>query len=58
MTDNEIYEFIEEMESMGDDWTYEQVKDVYGDQSLDDALTARKTAVTHYNNIIGTVINA
>lgn len=58
MTDNEIYEFIEEMESMGDDWTYEQVKDVYGDQSLDDALTARKTVVTHYNNIIGTVINA
>ena len=58
MTKNEIYEFIEEMESMGDSWTYEQAKDVYGNKTLDDAFASRRTAITHFNNIIGTVLNA
>ena len=34
MQKSEIAEFIESMEEIGDNWTEEQVKDVYGDMSL------------------------
>lgn len=34
MKRSEIAEFIESMEEIGDNWTEEQVEDVYGDMSL------------------------
>ena len=49
--------FIEEMESIGDEWTPEQVEDVYGDSSLDEALADRKASLGTFFDIIGKVIN-
>lgn len=57
MTDREIHEFIEVVGEFGDEWTYEQVKDVYGDMSLKDALTARKKDHTNWANIMGSLLN-
>ncbi len=54
----EINEFIEEMEDIGDVWTKEQVKDVYGDCSLEDALAERKSQVGMLFENIGRFINA
>lgn len=34
--------FIEEMAAIGDYWTVEEVKKVYGRKSLEDALNERK----------------
>ena len=45
MNKKEINEFIEEMESIGDIWTEEQVKDVYGNKTLEEALLERKSEV-------------
>ena len=42
MTTEEINTFIETMEEFGDPWTVDQVKDVYGDNSLEEAITDRK----------------
>ena len=50
--------FIEEMEAIGDDWTPEQVEDVYGDSTLEEALADRKSALGTFFNIIGKVINS
>lgn len=52
MKQNEINEFIEEMEAIGDEWEPEEVERVYGDTSLEDALTLRKSEVGTFNNII------
>lgn len=52
MEQNEINEFIEEMEAIGDEWEPEEVERVYGDTSLEDALTLRKSEVGTFNNII------
>lgn len=57
MKKKEIAVFIEEMESIGDIWTPEQVKDVYGDSSLGEALADRKAALGTFFDIIGKVIN-
>lgn len=46
MNSTEINTFIEEMEQIGDAWTREQVKDVYGDYTLEDALADRKASVS------------
>ena len=45
MTKQEIKIFIDEMKPIGDEWTVEQVEDVYGSSSLADALADRKAAV-------------
>lgn len=58
MTNNEIHEFIERMEEIGDIWTVDQVKDVYGNSSLEAALADRKTAVGTFFNIIGKILNS
>lgn len=55
MTKAEILAFIEEMESIGDDWTEEQVQDVYGSFSLAEALKDRKTSVGMEMNALATV---
>lgn len=57
MKKKEIEMFIEEMESIGDVWTPEQVEDVYGNYSLSEALADRKTALGTFFDIIGKVIN-
>ena len=57
MKKKEIAEFIEEMETIGDVWTPEQVKDVYGDTSLDDALADRKASIGTFFDILGKAIN-
>lgn len=49
--------FIEEMESIGDIWTPEQVMDVYGGVSLEEALADRKSTLGMFFDIIGKVIN-
>ena len=41
MTKQEAQEFIERMQEAGDDWTEEQVMDVYGNMSLHDATATR-----------------
>lgn len=33
----DVATFIEEMEAIGDEWTPEQVENVYGDSSLEEA---------------------
>lgn len=57
MTTEEINTFIETMEELGDPWTVDQVEDVYGDKSLEEAITDRKAANAMFDSIIGTVIN-
>ena len=53
----DIATFIEEMETIGDGWTVEQVEDVYGDSALDEALADRKALLGTFFDIIGKVIN-
>ena len=57
MKKSDIETFIEEMEAIGDVWTPEQVEDVYGDSSLEEALADRKSALGSFFDIIGKVIN-
>lgn len=57
MKKKDIDIFIEEMESIGDKWTPEQVEDVYSDSSLEDALADRKSSVGTFFDIINKVIN-
>lgn len=58
MTKEEIEIFIEEMESIGDMWTPEQVRDVYRNTSLSEALADRKGSLGAFFDIIGKVINS
>ena len=51
------YEFIEKMEEIGDVWTEEQVNDVYGDSSFEDALADRQSSLDHMSDIISKVID-
>lgn len=53
----EIDTFIETTGEFGDVWTVEQVRDVYGDKSLDEALADRRASYEHISNIIGNSIN-
>ena len=57
MKKKDITTFIEEMEAIGDEWTPEQVEDVYGDSTLDEALDDRKSSLSTFFDIIGKVIN-
>ena len=57
MTSQEITTFIETMEEIGDIWTPEQVKDAYGDSTLNDAIFDRKSQIEKLTGIIGKVIN-
>lgn len=56
MTKSEAEIFIDEMESIGDVWTVEQVMDVYGNVTLEMALKDRKASVVTFMNIISAVI--
>lgn len=58
MNKQDVAEFIEEMEAIGDIWTPEQVEDVYGDSTLDEALADRKSSLGSFFDIIGKVINS
>lgn len=58
MKKQDVAEFIEEMEAIGDVWTPEQVEDVYGDSTLDEALADRKSSLGNFFDIIGKVINS
>ncbi len=55
MTENEIDIFIEEMDNMGDHWEREEVENVYGDRSLEDALDDRRGSLIKLAEILGTV---
>lgn len=57
MQKHEIKIFIEKMEEIGDIWTEEQVKEVYGNKNLEEALVDRKVSVEKLIDIIGKVIN-
>ena len=45
MNKQEINEFIEKMEEVGDVWPEEQVNDVYGDSSFEEALADRQSSL-------------
>ena len=57
MNKKDIQEFIEEMNSIGDEWTPEQVEDVYGNSTLYEALADRKSIVGAFFDGIRKVIN-
>lgn len=57
MTNNEIETFIEEMGHIGDDWEPDQVRNVYGSWTLEDALADRKKAIDDLGNIFGIIMN-
>lgn len=57
MNATEVNTFIEIMEEHGDVWTPEQVEDVYGDWSFEDAVNDRMICNTYMVNILGTLIN-
>ena len=57
MTNKDIYIFIEEMGHIGDDWEPDQVRDVYGSWTLEDALADRKKAIDDLGNIFGIIMN-
>lgn len=57
MTEQEINVFIDEMKTIGDEWTAEQVKDVYDNCSLADALADRKSAINQFTDNISKIIN-
>ena len=56
MTKSETKIFIDEMELIGDIWTAEQVMDVYGNDTLKEALEDRKASVGTFMNTISAVI--
>lgn len=57
MNDIEIDTFIEHMEAIGDNWERTDVKRVYGNMSLEDALNSRMGDMNTFANIIGTILN-
>ena len=56
MTRSEAEIFIDEMEPIGDIWTVEQVMDVYGNNTLEEALKDRRASVEIFMNIMSAVI--
>lgn len=58
MTKQEIKAFIDEMKPIGDEWTEEQVEDVYGKLPLAEALVDRKASIGHLVDGIGKIINS
>ena len=57
MNKGEISTFIERMEEIGDVWKEEDVRRVYGDKSLEEALQDRMNDIHTFADIIGKVIN-
>ena len=57
MNDIEINTFIERMEEIGDIWQIDDVKRVYGDKSLEEALNDRMADMNTFGNIIAAVLN-
>jgi len=57
MNDIEINTFIERMEQIGDIWEEDDVKRVYGDKSLKEALNDRMADMNTFGNIIAAVLN-
>lgn len=57
MNMNEIETFIEEMDAVGDTWTPDQVKDVYGEYSLEEALADRKSSLGMLFDVLGKIVN-
>ena len=57
MTKSEIETFIETMRNIGDEWTPAQVKDVYGDSTLEAALAERQGMVNQLAGNIGKLLN-
>ena len=57
MRKKDVDTFIAKMEAIGHDWPPEQVEDVYGDSSLEEALDDRKATIGTFFDIIGKVIN-
>ena len=57
MDDKDISIFIERMEEVGDIWDKEDVRRVYGDVSLEEALQDRQNDINWFADIISKVIN-
>ena len=57
MNKKDIEVFIEEMKTIGDEWTPEQIEDVYGNSTLDEALADRKSSLGSFFDIIERVFN-
>ena len=57
MTKTEINTFIETMEVFGDVWTADQVEEVYGSNTLDEAIADRRSSHEKMADLIGKVIN-
>ena len=57
MKKTDVAIFIEEMEALGDKWTPEEVENVYGGSTLEEALADRKVSVEMVFDIIGKIIN-
>ena len=57
MTKTEINTFIETMEEFGDIWTVDQVEEVYGNNTLDEAIADRRSSHEKMADLIGKVIN-
>ena len=58
MNKSEIEFFIEEMGAIGDMWSADEVVDVYGDYSLEDALDDRKAVVDTFLESLANLIAA
>ena len=56
MKKRDIEQFIEEMETIGDEWDPEDVERVYGDSTLDEALQSRKADLDSFFGIIATIL--
>ena len=57
MKKEDINAFIEEMEMIGDIWELEDVERVYGNTTLESAISDRKSSIGTFFDIIGKVIN-
>ena len=57
MNKSEVREFIRYFKGIGDEWTEEQVEEVYGDCSLDEALLDRKTILDMFFGQIADILN-
>ena len=57
MTKTEINTFIETMEEFGDVWTADQGEEVYGSNTLDEAIADRRSSHEKMADLIGKVIN-
>lgn len=57
MNKGEISTFIERMEEIGDVWKEEDVRRVYVDKPLEEALQDRMNDIHTFADIIGKVIN-